>query len=202
MAEYVVLRSQVLFGIGPYSAGQILTDVGPPTISTLIGAGLSVAPIIPPPGSTSNFLRQDGQWVPAAGGAEVLEHAPDLISVVSGAAINYTNGRGIGSPSGATSFYCTLPTFRRGDVIAALEIDGNFGASPSAYAFSLIQRDGNAFPATSTVQAFTPTLGGATQRVTLTLSTPKVVLANHALILLATLQQSQDSLQTISVQLQ
>lgn len=201
MAEYVVLRTQVVLG-SEYAAGRILTDVGPPTISALIGAGLSVAPIIPPPGSTTNFLRQDGSWVPAAGGSKVIEHATQLSGISAGTPINYNNGRGVGSAAGGATFYATLPSLERGAVISAITIDGNWGAGSAVYPTSLIQRDGGSFPATSTVQAFTPTLGGATFQATLTLSTPKVVLANKSLILLFTTINAQDALQTVSVHLQ
>jgi hypothetical protein len=64
---YVCLQDQNVLGV-PYAGGQIVdTATSPVPIDTLIANGLLTAPIIPPPGSTNNFLRQDGLWVPASG---------------------------------------------------------------------------------------------------------------------------------------
>ena len=63
MPRYVTLQP-----FGDLPGGTVL-DLNSAEVAAAVAAGAYLAPILTPPGSSANFLREDGVWTPAGGSA-------------------------------------------------------------------------------------------------------------------------------------
>jgi hypothetical protein len=131
-------------------------------------------------------------------GSRFIEFPPELNAVISGAPINFTNGRGVGSAVGACSFYVTMPGLRRGDRILA--VSGTFatGVGAGTSSINLKRRNADAFAPTT---LGTASSGGTGTPLTVTLSgLTETVVAGKSYVLEVNTGRSQDSLETITVE--
>jgi hypothetical protein len=121
-----------------------------------------------------------------------------LLGINTGAPINYTNGRGCGSPAGAAVFYCALPEMRRGDRI--LSVTGTFGTGVGVGTSSINLKRciGNNIAPASIGSAST---GGTGQPIHVTISgLTETVPSGVSYVLEVATGRSQDSFVTITVE--
>lgn len=131
-------------------------------------------------------------------GSRFLEFPPELNAIISGAPINFTNGRGVGSASAACSFYCTMPPLRRGDRIVAVSGVFSTGVGVGTTSINLRRRNADNLAPTSLGSTSTGSTGSP---LTLTISgLTETVAAGKSYILEVATGRSQDALETITVQ--
>jgi hypothetical protein len=124
--------------------------------------------------------------------------AAELHSIITGAPINFTNGRGVGSASAACSFFAVMPHIRRGCRI--LSVTGTFscGVGVGTSSINLKRRNANGLAPTTLGSAST---GGTGAPVTVTISgLTETVAAGLSYVLEVNTGRSQDALETITVE--
>lgn len=131
-------------------------------------------------------------------GARFINHPPAFLATITGAPINFTNGRGIGSASAACSFYCTMPTLRRGSRI--LSVTGVFstGVGVGTSAITLRRRNADNLAPTSVGTQSTGSTG-APLSVTISGLTETVGNTQSYVLEVAT-GRSQDALEAVIVE--
>lgn len=148
-------------------------------------------------GTVSQLSNQSGGAVTDTYGSRFAQRAAELVSVVGGSPINFTNGRGVGSAAGGCSFYVACPDLRRGDRLVSVTCSFSLGVGAGTTQIELKRRDN---PTVSLGTASSAFAGGGDLDVTLTLGTPESISAARSYVVLVTLARSQDSVETITVE--
>lgn len=135
---------------------------------------------------------------PIKHGPKFRQYPAQFLATITGAPINFTNGRGVGSASGACSFYAQFPPMERGERI--LSVTGNFscgvGVGTSAITVRRRNRDGLA-PTSLGTQSSGAT--GADVAVAVSGLT-ETVGTGAAYVLEVATGRSQDALESITVE--
>lgn len=133
-----------------------------------------------------------------AHGARFVQAPAELLAIITGAPINFTNGKGVGSGSGACSFFCPMPVLRRGDRI--LSVIGTFGCGVGAGTSSINLKRRNADGLAPTTLGSNSS-GATGAGVTCTISgLTEVIGSGLSYVLEVNTGRSQDSFETITVQ--
>lgn len=131
-------------------------------------------------------------------GSRFKTWAPELNAIISGAPINFTNGRGVGSAGGACSFYCTMPPFLVGDRILAVSGTFSTGVGVGTTSINLRRRNANNLAPTTLGSTSTGSTGAP---LTITISgLTETVASGLSYILEVATGRSQDALETITVE--
>lgn len=131
-----------------------------------------------------------------AHGSRFIQAPAHLGGINTGAAQYFSNGKGVGSAAGATTFHMNIPPLRRGDRIRSVTARVDRGAVAGTTQIQLYR------VANPIVSVGGPASSAATAGlVDVTISGLSIVVGTHeSYTLLVTLPVSQDSLQTVTVE--
>lgn len=131
-------------------------------------------------------------------GSRFVQVDAEYLATITGAPINFTNGRGVGSASAACSFFANFPQLLRGDRI--LSVTGTFscGVGAGTSSINLKRRNADGLAPTSLGSA-SSTGTGAPLNVTISGLT-ETVASGVSYVLEVNTGRSQDALEAITVE--
>lgn len=172
---------------------------------------------VSPAAASSIYMVNDEWYVNDGNGVEIQltdsgelafpdTHGPrfdqkpaELLAIITGAPINFTNGKGVGSGGGACSFFSAMPHIRRGCRI--LSVSGTFAVGLGAGTSSINLKRRNADLLAPTTLGSASSGVGAGGTLTLTISgLTETVATGLSYVLEVNTGRAQDSFETITVE--